>query len=132
MTCKKGHSILNKNCSACRELKDEWYSKANKKDVFEDIEDSDGNLTDHRSLTDLYQRKDFQTTEVFEAKREYQSWGEEMLEKAKFKSSKDKKIWKYHIIGLSQREIAPKVKLTQPWVCRKIKKISKYLKYQSN
>lgn len=132
MTCKSGHLIFKRNCKSCRALKEEWYQKAQKKDVFEDIENENEDLTDHKSIIDLYQRKHFQTLEVFEANLEYHIWAEQMLEKATFKCRKDKTIWKYYIKGFSRREIAPKVKLEGSWVSRKVKKISKYLKDQEN
>lgn len=132
MTCKSGHLIFKRTCENCKELRNEWYQRANKTDIFTDIEDENENLRDHKSIQDLYQRKHFQTMDVFEASLEYQSWAEEMLNKAKFKCRKDKTIWKYHIKGFSRREIAPKVKLEGSWVSRKVKKISKYLKDQEN
>lgn len=132
MTCKRGHSILKAKCDHCQLLKTKWYKKAHKKDVYEDIEDANGDLTDHQSILDLYQRKDFQTVEVYQAKIEYYSWAEQMLEKADFKSQKDKKIWKYHIKGFSRREISPKVGLEGSWISRKVKIIQKYLKNQGH
>lgn len=131
MTCKSGHSIFNRNCKSCKLIQKKWYLRA-KKTGFEDIENEYGEIIDHKTLSDLIQRKHFKTTSVFEANIQYYNWAEQMIEKGKFKSTKDKLIWKYHIKGLSHEKISPKVKFERSWISRKIKKISRYLKDQGN
>lgn len=94
---------------------------------FEDIENSRGDLKDHKSLSDLNQRIHFKHG-IKDLTISYFDWAAEMIHKGKFKCATDKKIWSLHSAGKTGSEISEVVKLERTWVNRKIQNIAKYLK----
>lgn len=111
-----------------KKLKTKWDQKL-KKSGFEDIENSRGDLVDHRSTQDLWKRI-HGSVDVFAALQTYYYWAGDMVSRGKFKSSLDKKIWKLHAEGYSSRRIALDVPLKQWAICKRIKKIRSYLQQQ--
>lgn len=104
----------------------EWYSYINSQG-FTDIERGGGFLKED----DLVYKRDVRDPDLFKAKQNYYTWAQSVLETGTFQSIKDKLIWESHAEGLSQREIAPRVGVGQPWVARKLKQIEGYLKETS-
>lgn len=129
MNCK--HLVLNRSCKNCCALKAKWYSKLNDSG-FDDIEKENEDISNRGSLSDIALLKDFQTLDVFEAKRHYYAWASSMLIVGIFKDRRDKKIWQLHIEGISRRKIAPKVGLEHSWISRRLKRIEKYLKGENH
>lgn len=123
--CQKGHLIFKETCRACKDLKAEWYTHLNNQG-FEDIERGS-----YLKESDLAYRRQIKDPDLFKAKQNYYTWAQGVLETANFESIKDKLIWESHAEGLSQREIAPRVGIGQPWVARKLKQIEGYLKETS-
>lgn len=111
-----------------KQLKSKWYKKL-VKSGFRDIENSRGDLVDHRSTQDLWRRING-STEVFDAVQSYFYWAGDMVSRGVFASMLDKKIWKLHAEGWSTRRIAHDVPLGQWAVSRRIRKIRVYLKEQ--
>lgn len=109
-----------------KRLHAKWMKKLEKKN-FQDIENERGDLKDHKSIGDLNQRIHFKYG-IKELTISYYDWANEMLHVAKFKSGRDKKIWRLHAAGKTGSEISKVIGLERTWVNRKIQKIAKYLK----
>lgn len=86
------------------ELNAKW-SKKLEKSGFEDIEYPNGTL----KLWTSYFFKTRYKENVYEAKEEYYRLANQFLHDYKFKTALDKKIWKYHASGMSQRLIDKKI-----------------------
>lgn len=124
--CSKGHIILKENCQACRSLKKEWYDYLSRAGFF-DIETST-RIADHESSFDLFQKREFQSHDLFEAKLNYFQWARTMLFEGSFRSIRDQIVWEYHTEGLSRRQISARVGLEHSWCGRKVHRIRAYLK----
>lgn len=111
-----------------RELQKKWYARL-KRAGFQDIENSRGELVDHRSVLDFSQRIGFRAG-FWENIRDYYIWAEHMVTLGQFESRMDKKIWALHAQGRSSWEIGEHVSFDHKWILRKIKKIRSYLRLQ--
>lgn len=119
------HSIFTQSCRHCQRLKRDWYKELEYYG-FEDIEKND-RIADHKTIDDLYYRKDFKTQYQFDAKVSYFNWATQMLETGQFKSHMDQTIWEYHSEGRSRRQIAKIVSLSDRWCLTRINQIRDYL-----
>lgn len=126
-----------------KQLKAKWNKKL-QKSGFKDIENSRGDIIDHKTPNDLYKLVGFRPG-FMDAIRDYFTWAEEMVQNGTFHSARDKKLWLLHSMGLSTGEISrqgrtdgPKktkakshsVDLSQSQIFRRLKKIRAYLKLQ--
>lgn len=109
-----------------KKLQRQWYKKL-EKTGFQNIEDTQGRLTDHQSLYDLNQRVHFKDG-IKEITEFYYSWAGQMVYHGKFKCRRDKMIWKYHADGLTGAEISKRMGLERTWINRIIQKVKSYLK----
>lgn len=127
--CQTGHTVFNDSCKSCRILKSEWYDYLGRAG-FTDIENSHGDIIDHKTGLDFIAKNDFHTQIQFDAKQNYYQWARSKLHDGNFQDDRDKLIWELHVEGVSSRQISPRVGLEQSWTVRKINKIKDYLKDQ--
>lgn len=106
----------------------DWYNHL-ARTGFNDIENSKEEIVD-RKIRDFVQVRDLQSVDAYQARYSYYQWAREKLNDGRFTSVTDKLIWECHAEGVSQRDISPRVGLSQPWIARKLEKIEEYLKIQ--
>lgn len=97
---------------------------------FEDIEDSRGRLVVYESPYYFTRHLTNFKSGIMEAVRDYYIWAEHMVLLGRFKSGRDRKIWRLHATGKTSRQIERKLAVDQSYICRKIKEIRTYLKAQ--
>ena len=106
-----------------KKLQAQWYKKLEKKG-FKDIECANEQL---RSWDSLRFRSLYTPNEVSERCRYYEL-ACQMLHDFKFKSPRDKRIWKKHCQGLTSTEIAKTEEVSDVTIRKVVKKYAAYIK----
>jgi len=113
-----------------QKLQQKWYKKL-AADGFKDIESP---LLRDQPLKhwDSVEFQRYWTPQSFTEKQRYYELANQMLHDFKFKSRRDKKIWRLHAEGVAAFSIAKAVKLHPNTVYKIIKKYASYIKYNSD
>lgn len=106
--CK--HSIFNKNCESCNQLKGNWYAKLGQfNGEIGDIEKDEDHLKIW-SADKFRQRHAGLQNGGWQAKAEYYQLARQFLSEYKFDKERNKVIWEYHAEGLTLPEIVDTLK----------------------
>lgn len=104
---------MKPNSKQFEKLRQKWYSKL-KKDGFDDIEDSSGNIKNlHKSkfLPSKHKGTSYEGIKLRnDAKQEYYRFAEQFLHDYPFDTKLEQLIWQYHSEGIGYRHIPAELK----------------------